>query len=171
MPPNNFSEGQAGTIVAYLRSLAASTAGGPTVPGDARRGRSLFEGKGQCLSCHSVAGTGGRAAPSLSEIGLSRRAVDLHRALIDPSADIRSENRQVTAVTRDGMTITGRLLNQDTYTLQLLQASGRLTLLDKSTLKEVSISKESPMPSYKGKLSDQELSDVVAYLRTLRGRP
>lgn len=171
MPPNNFSESQAGTIVAYLRSLASSPAGGPTIPGDARRGRMVFEGKGQCLSCHSVAGIGGRAAPSLSEVGSSRRAVELHRALVDPSADIRSDSRQVTAVTRDGMTISGRLLNQDTYTLQLLQASGRLTLLDKSTLKEISILKESPMPSYKDKLTTQELADVVAFLRTLRGRP
>lgn len=171
MPPNNFSEGQAGTIVAYLRSLAASPTGGPTIPGDVRRGRTLFEGKGQCLSCHSVGLAGGRAAPSLSEVGASRRAVELHRALVDPSADIRSDSRQVTAVTRDGTTISGRLLNQDTYTLQLLQSSGRLTLLDKSTLKEITILKESPMPSYKDKLNTQELADVVAYLRTLRGRP
>jgi putative heme-binding domain-containing protein len=104
-------------------------------------------------------------------VGSSRRAVDLHRALVDPSADIRSDARQVTAVTRDGMTISGRLLNQDTYTLQLLQASGRLTLLDKSTLKEITILKESPMPSFKDKLNVQELADIVAYLRTLRGRP
>jgi len=171
MPPNNFSESQAGTIVAYLRSLATSPAGGPTIPGDAGRGRSLFEGKGQCQSCHSIGGIGGRAAPSLTEVGSSRRAVELQRALVDPSADIRSDSRQVTAVTRDGATITGRLLNQDTYTLQLLQSNGRLTLLDKSTLREISILKESPMPSYKDKFNAQEIADVVAFLRTLRGRP
>jgi putative heme-binding domain-containing protein len=171
MPPNNFSESQAGTIVAYLRSLASSPAGGPTIPGDARRGRSLFEGKGQCQSCHSVGGIGGRAAPSLTEVGSSRRAVELQRALVDPSADIRSDSRQVTAVTREGATITGRLLNQDTYTLQLLQSNGRLTLLDKTTLREISILKESPMPSYKDKFNAQEIADVVAFLRTLRGRP
>lgn len=171
MPPNNFSESQAGTIVAYLRSLASSPAGGPTIPGDARRGRSLFEGKGQCQSCHSVGGIGGRAAPSLTEVGSSRRAVELQRALVDPSADIRSDSRQVTVVTREGATIAGRLLNQDTYTLQLLQSNGRLTLLDKSTLREISILKESPMPSYKDKLNAQETADLVAFLRTLRGRP
>jgi putative heme-binding domain-containing protein len=171
MPPNNFSESQAGTIVAYLRSLATSPAGGPTIPGDARRGRSLFDGKGQCQSCHSIGGIGGRAAPSLTEVGSSRRAVELQRALVDPSADIRSDSRQVTAVTREGATIAGRLLNQDTYTLQLLQSNGRLTLLDKSTLREISILKESPMPSYKDKFNEQEIADVVAFLRTLRGRP
>ena len=171
MPPNAFSESQAGTIVAYLRSLASAPTGGPAIPGDARRGRTLFESKGQCLSCHSVGGIGGRSGPSLTEIGSSRRAVELQRALVDPSADIRSDSRQVRAVTRDGATITGRLLNQDTYTLQLLEANGRLRLLDKGTLREITILKESPMPSYKDKLDAQELADLVSYLRSLRGRP
>ena len=52
MPPGNFSGSQAATIVAYLRSMAASPAGTPA-PGDAARGRLVFEGKGQCLSCHA----------------------------------------------------------------------------------------------------------------------
>src|SRR5262245_60305919 len=170
MPPSSFSEGQAGTIVAYLRSLADSPAG-PTLKGDTRRGRSLFEGKGQCLSCHSVGGIGGRAAPSLTEVGSSRRAIELQRAIVDPSADIRSDSRSVRVVTQQGAKVNGRLLNQDTYTLQLQQADGRLTLFDKSNLREIAILKESPMPSYKDKLDAQELADVVAYLRTLRGRP
>ena len=171
MPPNSFSEGQAGTIVAYLRSLADSPAPGTLLKGDTRRGRSLFEAKGQCLTCHSVAGIGGRAAPSLTEVGSSRRAIELQRALVDPSAEIRSDSRQVRVVTTQGATITGRLLNQDTYTLQLQQADGRLTLFDKTNLRDVTILKESPMPSYKDKLDAQELADVIAYLRSLRGRP
>jgi putative heme-binding domain-containing protein len=172
MPPSNFSEGQAGTIVAYLRSLADSPATGPTLKGDTRRGRSLFEGsKGECLACHSVGGIGGRAAPSLTEVGSSRRAIELQRALLEPSAEIRSDSRQVRVVTTQGATITGRLLNQDTYTLQLQQANGKLTLLDKTNLREITILKESPMPSYKDKLDAQEIADLIAYLRSLRGRP
>ncbi len=57
MPPSNFSEGQAGTIVAYLRSLAAPPTKG-MVPGNAAQGQTLFTGKGQCQNCHSVAGVG-----------------------------------------------------------------------------------------------------------------
>jgi putative heme-binding domain-containing protein len=171
MPPSSFSEGQAGTIVAYLRSLASTPAGGPGIPGDVRRGKAVFDGKGECFACHAVAGVGGRSAPSLSEIGSVRRAVELQRALLEPSAEIRSDAKSVRAVTRQGATIRGRLLNQDTYTLQLLDSSGRLTLLDKADLREISILKESPMPSYEGKLSAQELADVIAYLRSLRGRP
>jgi putative heme-binding domain-containing protein len=95
----------------------------------------------------------------------------LQRAIVEPSADIRSDSRPVRVVTKQGATVAGRLLNQDTYTLQLQQADGRLTLFDKSNLREITILKESPMPSYKDKLDAQELADVIAYLRSLRGRP
>lgn len=169
MPPSAFSEGQAGTIVAYLRSLAETPTTG-MIPGNAARGQTLFAGKGQCQNCHSVAGVGARTGPSLSEIGASRRAIELRRSIIDPAADIRSDHRSVRVAMRDGSTITGRLLNQDTFTIQLLDASSRLRLLDLSTVREFTILKESPMPSYRDRLDAQEVADVVAYLTTLKGR-
>jgi putative heme-binding domain-containing protein len=169
MPPSNFSEGQAGTIVAYLRSLATSPRG-TTIPGDAARGRAIVEGKGQCLTCHSIAGTGSRTGPSLTEIGAQRRAIELQRSLVDPGAQIRSDSQSVRAVTRQGVTITGRLLNQDSFSLQLLDSNERLVLIEKSRLREYRILSESPMPSYADRLTMQELADVVSYLTTLRGR-
>jgi putative heme-binding domain-containing protein len=169
MPPSSFSEGQAGTVVAYLRSLANSTSKG-MLPGNAARGQALFTGKGQCQNCHSVAGVGSRGGPSLSEVGASRRAIELQRSIVDPSADIRSDHRPVRLVLRDGTTMTGRLLNQDTFTIQLLDGSARLRLLDKAAVREFTILKESPMPSYAGKLDAQEIADLVAYLTTLKGR-
>src|SRR5687768_2633458 len=94
MPPSNFSEGQAGTIVAYLRSLGTSPRG-TTIPGDTARGRAIVEGKGQCLTCHSIAGTGSRTGPPLTEIGAQRRAIELQRSLVDPGAQIRSDSQSV----------------------------------------------------------------------------
>jgi putative heme-binding domain-containing protein len=168
MPPSSFSDGQAATIVAYVRSLAS---GGVPAGGDAGRGKAVFDGKGQCLTCHSVSGIGGRTGPALTEIGAFRPGAELQRSLLDPDADIRPENRSVRAVTRDGNTITGRLLNQDTFTLQLIDSSERLMLLEKATLREYAVLKSSPMPSYRDKLNAQELADVVSYLASLRGRP
>lgn len=169
MPPSSFSEGQALTIVAYLRSLATSPRG-TAVPGDAARGRGIVEGKGQCLACHAINGMGARTAPSLSDIGGLRRAVELQRSLVEPSAQIRSDHLPVRAVTRKGQTITGRLLNQDTFSVQLLDSKERFVHLDKADLREFTILRESPMPSYKDRLTAQEQADVVTYLTTLRGR-
>jgi putative heme-binding domain-containing protein len=170
MPPSSFSEGQAGTIVAYLRSLAGTTSKNTIIPGNAARGQALFTGKGQCQTCHSVAGVGSRTGPSLSEVGASRRAVELHRSLVDPSAEIRSDQRPVRMTMRDGSTITGRLMNQDTFSVQVLDANARLRLFDKDAVRELTILKESPMPSYRDTLDTQELADLVTYLTTLKGR-
>lgn len=168
MPPSNFSEGQAGTIVAYLRSMAGS--GAAAASGDAGRGKALFETKGQCLTCHSVAGAGARTGPPLTDIGAFRPVSELRRSLVEPDVEIRAENRSVRAVTRAGDTITGRLLNQDTFSLQLIDAKEQLRMLDKGSLREYAILKNSPMPSYRDTLTPQEVADIVAYLSTLKGR-
>ena len=170
MPPTGMSEGQAGTVVAYLRSMSAGSAELPA-GGDTTRGRSIVEGKGQCLTCHTLGDNGLHAGPALTDIGAQRRAVDLMRSLVEPNAEVRPENRSVRVVTRDGRTLTGRFLNQDTFSVQLVDASDKLMSLDKSTVRESSLLTTSPMPSFKDKLSPQELADVVSYLSSLKGRP
>jgi putative heme-binding domain-containing protein len=169
MPPTGMSEGQAATVVAYLRSMTA--AGENATNGDATRGKAIVDGKGQCLTCHAIGVSGGHAGPALSDIGLQRRSVDLMRSLVSPGNEVRPENRAVRVVMKDGKTLTGRFLNQDTFTIQLIDSTDRLLSLDKSTIRESSLLTTSAMPSYEGKLSAQELADVVSYLTALKGRP
>jgi putative heme-binding domain-containing protein len=169
MPPTGMSEGQAGTVVAYLRSMTA--AGDAPSGGDAIRGRALVEGKGQCLTCHSIGTNGGHAGPALSDIGLQRRSVDLMQSLVNPGAEVRPDNRAVRVVMKDGRTITGRFLNQDTFTIQLIDSTDKLLSIDRSSVRESSLLTTSAMPSYKDKLTATELADVVSYLSSLRGRP
>jgi putative heme-binding domain-containing protein len=172
MPPSNFSEGQAGTIVAYLRSMAAGTVSrGTSASGDTGRGRALVEGKGQCVTCHSINGRGSRVGPTLTDIGAVRRASELERSILEPDAEIRAENRSVRAVARDGAVVTGRLLNQDSFSLQILDANERLVSIAKSDLREFTLLKNSPMPSYRDRLSSQDLADIVSYLASLKGQP
>jgi hypothetical protein len=71
-------------------------------------------------------------------------------------------------VTKDGRTITGRRLNEDTFTLQLLTDKEELLTVQKTDLKEFRILTAASMPSYKDKLNPQQLADVVAYLASLR---
>ena len=165
MPPTNLSESSRRALVAFIRSLHDTGPG----TGDAARGRELFEGKGGCLSCHRVNGKGSRTGPDLSDVGALRRAYQLERSLIVPNETVLTEHRVVRAVTRDGVTITGRRLNEDTVTLQLLDDQDRLVSLDKSALREYALLKTSSMPSYAGKLSSAELADLVTYLLSLKG--
>jgi putative heme-binding domain-containing protein len=168
MPPHNFSDFEAGSIVAYLHSMATSV-GSTSGKGDAVRGRILFEAKGGCTGCHRVHGNGSRTGPDLSEIGTRRRAVELERSLLDPSEEVLPQNRFYRVITRDGETITGRLLNQDSFTVQLLDSKERLLSLSRSSLREAGFLNDSPMPSFREKLTAGELDDLVAYLVSLKG--
>ena len=89
--------------------------------------------------------------------------------MLDPDAEILPQNRFYRVVTNDGTTVTGRLLNLDTFTVQLIDSNQQLRLFQKSNLKEFDFVSKSPMPSYQGKLSSGEVADVVAYLATLKG--
>jgi putative heme-binding domain-containing protein len=172
MPPSGIADNQVATIVAYLRSMTAANgeaSGGPG--GDVGRGRTVAEGKGQCLTCHSIGVNGMHAGPALTDIGAQRRGADLMRSLTDPAGEVRPENRTIRVVTRDGRTLTGRFLNQDTFSIQLIDATDKMLSVDKATVRESSIQTTSPMPSFKDKLSAQELADVVSYLSSLKGRP
>jgi putative heme-binding domain-containing protein len=170
-PMNNISEPNAKIIVAYLRSMAATAAAIASLPaGDAARGKSIFETKGGCESCHRVGDKGSRVGPDLTQIGAVRRTVELHRSLLEPDAEVVPTNRFIKVVMRDGTTLTGRLLNQDTFTLQILDSKDeKLKSLSKSNVREVTFADKSQMPSYKDKLSNQELADLVSYLGSLKG--
>jgi cytochrome c oxidase cbb3-type subunit 3 len=169
MPPGSFTNFQASTIVAYLRDMAESASRGSVPAGDAAQGKIVFDGKGACLTCHRVKGNGSRLGPDLTDVGALRRAVELERSILDPDAEILPQNRFFRVVTKDGATTTGRLLNQDAFTVELFDASERLRSFSKSDLKEYAFLEKSPMPSYQGKLSPKELADLVSYLVSLKG--
>jgi len=168
MPANNVSEAQAAKIVAYLRSLAESRRSvGAT--GDVTRGKSIYDGKGACGTCHRVNGDGSRVGPDLSRIGQVRRTIELEQSLVDPAAEVLPANRSYRVTLKDGTTVTGRLLNHDTFTVQILDAKEQLRSFVKADLKEYGFAPTS-MPSYRSKLDAQETADVVSYLVSLKGR-
>lgn len=168
MPPTNLAEPQRRQLVAYLRSMHVTTGGGKA-PGDATRGAAIFEGKGGCFMCHRAEGKGSYFGPDLSDIGAIRQAAYLERAIVDPANNIAPQNRLVRIVTKQGTTITGRRLNEDTHTVQLIDEKDKLMSISKSDVREYTLLKTSPMPSYQGKLSTQEIADVVSYLLSLKG--
>ncbi len=155
-------------VVAYLRNMATFDNRSVAV-GDATRGKALFEGKGGCTACHRVDGRGAGMAPDLGNVGRLRTASALQTSVLDPSSAMIPINRPVRAVTKDRKVFNGRRLNEDTYTVQMMDDQGRLVSLQKADLREFTILLESPMPSYKGKLSSSEVADLVAYLLSLKG--
>ena len=156
-------------VIAYLRNMNAFDAASVKT-GDVARGRAVFNGKGSCTTCHRVGAAGSLAGPNLADVGATRSAGSLQRSLLDPVSQMMPINRPVRVVTKDGTVVNGRRLNEDTYSLQLMDDGGRLRAFMKTDLKEYAISTTSPMPSYKSTLSADEMADVVAYLLSLKGQ-
>jgi putative heme-binding domain-containing protein len=168
MPGRRLDPPEITGIIAYVRNMRDFNAGAVTL-GDRARGRAKFE-EAKCLTCHEVNGVGSHLGPDLTEIGRSRPAGAMQQSLVDPSSRMMPINRPVRIVTNDGKTITGRRLNEDTFTVQLIDDQERLLSLSKSDVREYTILKTSTMPSYKDKMSAQEMSDLLAYLVSLKGR-
>jgi len=175
MPPNNLKTDEIWQIVSYLRTVQQP----PAAPvGDQARGETLFFGTARCSTCHMVNGRGGRLGPELTTVGSARSRAYLVDSIRQPAkqlTEIRTLGSDslkydtVTAVTADGRTIVGVPMNEDTFTIQLMDMSERVHSLDKKTLKSFKHENRSLMPAYDAsRLPDADLDNLVAYLQTLR---
>ncbi len=167
MSPFTFSEKERWQVVAYVQSLRR-TAGAKQSASDAARGAKLFRDKGGCPQCHTVKGEGGRRGPDLSHIGGDRSLEELKRSILNPNEKVSPAYWELRATTREGITVTGRRLNEDTFSLQFLDSQERLISIMKSDLEEYDLDKNSVMPSFERKLSQREIDDLVNYLATLK---
>jgi putative heme-binding domain-containing protein len=169
MPPGAYSESELTALVAYVRTMGEFDLSNVRI-GDAASGESIVMGKGDCTSCHRLHQQGSLGlAPELTAIGAVRTAGALEAALVTPDASMYPINRPVRLVLADGTVVNGRRLNEDTYSVQLIDEDGALRSFEKATLRDFTIIKTSPMPSFADTLTTQEIADVVAYLLTLRG--
>ncbi len=153
----------------FVRSLGSKPAA--DLPGDAARGRTVYEKQG-CSGCHIIEGRGGSLGPELTRIGLSRGAAHLSESILEPGNDFDKGARLVQLTTQGGRVVRGMLVNEDVFVVQVRDASNTYHSLDKANLQDFrKLEGESLMPSYRGSLSDSELTDLVAYLASLRGAP
>src|SRR5579863_2125138 len=164
MPSLFYMEDRIWQIIAYIRSLNVSA---ERPAGDLARGLDIFRSKG-CIGCHRVNGQGGRLGPDLSQIGKTRSLEHLRQSILEPGADVQP--RYWVARFQDGVgkTVEGFVMNEDTYTVQLMDMNEQLHSYDKAAIKEYKVEKTSKMPSYKESLTGEQLDDLVAYLTSLR---
>lgn len=165
MPDQFFSSAQIRQIVAYVRSLSARPVR-PKLTGDATRGAQLFQAKG-CSGCHLVRGEGNVRGPDLSVIGSQRSVGHLRESIIAPGVNVDRAYWVAKIVTKDGANRTGFILNEDTYAVQMLDFNSGLRLIQRDDFKDFGVDRGSIMPSFREKLSDAELEDLVAFLASL----
>lgn len=167
MPPFLLKSEELDDLVAFVRS-GLDQSGTSFRLGDAARGAAAYQ-KAGCGDCHRIAGVGARTAPDLTDIGLLRRPSQILRSLRDPDKGMMPINRPITIVTNDGRTIKGRRVDEDTFSFQLIDSQDQLLSIPKSEVRRYDISQTSDMPSYRGKLTDDDIADLLAYLVSLKG--
>jgi putative heme-binding domain-containing protein len=165
-------------LVAYVRSLGRAAP--PATTGSQARGREIYNRLG-CASCHIVGGAGGSFGPELTQIGAARGPAYLRQSFLGPAEALPrgtalvpgrglTEYLPVRVVTSDGREIRGVRINEDPFTIQVRDLSNHFHSFRKSQV--TAVEKEfgkSVMPSVRGRLTDAETDDLVAYLSSLRG--
>ena len=161
-------------VVTYLRSVEKNASA--AVTGNAARGRELFYGSAACGTCHMINGKGGRFGPDLSSSGSSRSPEYLAESvrnpsrrlalgLTEPMKDFSQEYETATVVTSDGARIQGVILNEDSFTVQIMDLREQVHAFEKLKLRSYEKSRESIMPAYDSKtLPEKDLNDLVAFL-------
>jgi cytochrome c oxidase cbb3-type subunit 3 len=181
MPPNGATQQGVGMtdteiwqVIAYIRSVQVKAPSQPL--GDVDHGKQLFFGSAACSICHMIEGKGGRLGPDLTTTG-SARATDylvesvrypsrrLAQGISEAMKEFSQEYETVKVETADGQKFIGVVLNEDHFTLQMLDLREQLHLFEKDKLRSYEKSRESLMPAYDQKmLSDKDLQDILAFL-------
>ena len=161
-------------VISYIRSVQVKTPAQPT--GNAVRGKELFSGSAACATCHMIQGKGGRLGPDLTPTGSARSIEYIVDSIRNPSRrlaqgiseamkEFSQEYETVTVVDAGGQKIQGVVLNEDNFTLQMLDTREQLHLFEKGKVRSVEKSRESLMLKYDEKmLPEKDLQDIVAYL-------
>jgi cytochrome c oxidase cbb3-type subunit 3 len=161
-------------IVTYIRSQEVKMPSNSS--GNAEHGRTLFYDDANCSFCHMVEGKGGRFGPDLTGVGGSRTRDAIIDSVRNPSRrlawglteatkEFPQEYESLTVVTADGKKISGVTLNEDSFTVQIMDRGEHIYLLDKNQLRSFTKSRESAMPKYDADvLRDSDLEDIVAFL-------
>jgi cytochrome c oxidase cbb3-type subunit III len=164
-------------VITYLRSVEVKAPAKPL--GDSAHGKQLFYGDANCSGCHMIQGKGGRLGPNLTSVGGIRTPeyiIDsvrnpsrrLAQGLLEATKEFPQEYETVTVITSDGKEIKGVALNEDSFSVQLMDPAEHIYSFEKNQLRSFIKSRTSMMPAYDSTLlSDKDLQDIVAYLLSL----
>jgi cytochrome c oxidase cbb3-type subunit III len=164
-------------VVQYLLSLKHQDAF--KVTGNPERGKDVYASS-DCAGCHMIDGLGGDSGPDLSNVGALRDGGYLRTTILYPGSNLPQQHLFletggkldylfVHLVTKDGHLLDGTRVVEDSFRIVIKDAKGNFHSFDKSDLREL---KEEPgkslMPSNKGKFTDAQVNDLVAYLASLK---
>jgi putative heme-binding domain-containing protein len=167
-------------ITAFIYGLRGTAIDVPT-DGDVAAGKVVFEGKGQCLSCHMVSGKGSVIGPDLTNIASQKKVDTIIASLtkannrVLPPGGYQSYRLTpletypvVNIVTNDGRKIRGVVRNEDSYSIQVMSLDENLYSFQRNRLQSVTYETGRLMPyDYDKRLTQKEFADLLAYVTRL----
>ena len=151
-----------------LAAQNSASGNAPIYEGVQAAGKALFDAPGGCISCHRVGARGAFYGPNLTTVGSRISPAGFRILLNTPPEKIHPENRLYEIALRNGKTVRGKLLNQDPYSVQLLDTDGKLVAFQRTNIRSAQFTDPPQMPSYKDKLTSNQIADLVAYLTSLQ---
>jgi len=177
MPGTGLAEADAWKVAAYIRSLRGTAIDAPA-QGDVGHGEQIFWGKGACGDCHMLRGRGGVLGPDLSNLAGRRKVYSIRDALTKTEHRVATDGgrhelsltplntyQAVHVVTRDGKALSGVLMNEDNFSLQIMGSDNELHMFARDELGQVVYEPKSLMPTdYDKRLTAEEFQDLLAFL-------
>jgi putative membrane-bound dehydrogenase-like protein len=139
--------------------------------GNAKNGREVFFGKkAACFACHTVNNEGGQVGPDLTKIGAIRSTHDLLVAIIFPSASFARGFEPYVITTKAGSFYPAGIIRRETADAITIVTGDRVEIrIPRAEIETILPGKVSIMPEGLDKqITRQELSDLLAYLMTLK---
>jgi putative heme-binding domain-containing protein len=138
--------------------------------GDPVAGRAVYEsGRGACIACHKIGDKGNELGPNLTKIGGIRAERELVESILFPSYNIARDYDLNSFQLTDGSSVLGLIQARSAEGVTVKEASGQVRLLPNEAIASSTQLTTSLMPAgLDGMLSEKELVNLVAYLRSLR---
>jgi putative heme-binding domain-containing protein len=126
----------------------------------------------QCLKCHTIKGVGGSVGPDLSVIGSKASRENLLESILYPSRAISFGFDNWVVETKNGLQITGLIVEDRPTHLILRDANAKDHKIAAADIDRRVKSKKSLMPEDLIQfLSEEDLIDIVDYLHSLKTPP
>jgi putative membrane-bound dehydrogenase-like protein len=129
--------------------------------GDAARGKEVFTAN--CAVCHTFNAQGGKVGPDLSGIG-ARDHTEILIDILDPNRSVEANYRLWNVSTKDGETLSGRLDAETQTTVEILDAAGKMHVIQRKEIERMDGSQLSIMPNGFETLPPSDLKALLAFL-------
>ncbi len=135
-------------------------------PSEIERAKHVIADNG-CLTCHRIEKQGKYIGPPLNGVGARRTTDEIRTAIVTPHPTLAPGNNLARLTTADGTTLTVRVQSQDDHDVRVIGASGEVITYSKPGLREFTTIDTNPMPAFGGKITGEDLDDLVRYLGSL----